>query len=76
MDNFGSGNGFTFALDELIAFSETSLSKKLAFDILPVAYLSILMLDSLLNDRGTSVSSRVEIRLAATVLRGVHDRLH
>ena len=61
---------------KFIAFCKTSLTKKFSFDILPVAYLTILMLDSLLNDCGTSVGSRMEIRLAAAVLRGVHDRLH
>ena len=76
LDDFGSCNCFVVTLNEFVAFSKTSFSKKFSFDILPVADLPILMFDSFLNYSGTSIGSRMKICLATAMLRRVHDRLH
>ena len=76
MDDLGSSYSLVVALDELVAFGKTSFSEELSFDVLPVADLTVLMLDPLLYDRCAGTCSRMEIGLAAAVLRGVHDGLH
>jgi len=69
LNNFGSRNIFVVTLDKFIAFCKSTLSQKFSFDILFVAYLTILMLDSLFNNCGAGVGSIcMKISLTATLL--------
>ena len=69
LNNFGSRNIFVVTLDKFIAFCKSTLSQKFSFDILFVAYLTILMLDSLFNNCSAGVGSIcMKISLTATLL--------
>ena len=69
LDDFSCCNSFRITLHKFIAFSESTFSKKFTFDILSVAYLTILMFYSFFNNLCTrSLILRMKIGLTATML--------
>ena len=78
LNDLGCAHCLRVHLHELVALRETTLSKELAFDILPVADLTIRMLYALLDELSSWVArvtpaGRVKIGLAAAVSVALHQ---
>ena len=68
MNNLGGSDGLGVALDELIAFCKSTFTKELALYILPVAHLTIRVLDLLFDDLGGLILLRMQISLTTAML--------
>ena len=76
VDNLGRRYRLRVALHELIALREAALAQKLSFDVISVADLPVLMLDTLFDDLSARVSIFMEVGGAAASLgSGLHKLL-
>ena len=78
LNDFGSSDLLCVTLDKFIALSEATLAQEFSFQILSIADLSVLMLDSLLDNLSAAIVGRRaghQISLTTAVLRSGHHRL-
>ena len=64
LDDFCGCNVFVVALNELVAFCESSLAEELSFDILSIGHFAVCVLQFFFDDLSALILGRVEVGLA------------